>query len=461
MKRFFVLLLVACASIPVRAAEPPGFIGKNEWLFYRYEFADPADAQDTQASLQLLQKINKLFERKGIALALVIVPSKVRIYADQLPAGMKLSAYTDEKYDSIAKTLRAGHVNVVDLNRPFLNSALRIGDTPLFLRLDTHWAPSGVVLAAETVKAAIDASPVLKAALAATPEEKYTLTWAKQKVNKKERDLIRYLPPNSPVFAPEQVLPFKVVRTRATKADLLNTGDEVGITAIGSSYSAAVSGFPDGLRYALQRDILNISIPVTQGPWVGMESYLRDAAFQTKKPKLIIWEIPEREMRSPPNYQFREARYISDNSEWLLRIAALAEDVCEPSPVKVTLVPGGLVANAASLQQGGFSAAATKDGDFVEMQFDAPLERLDYLVATISNKDAIDHVFEAFGDQLASRKFVVPVADDGGAHRIKLPLPPAASGTKGFTKARIFPGAGAGFSVKDVRICRHSGALLN
>jgi hypothetical protein len=54
-----------------------------------------------------------------------------------------------------------------------------------------------------------------------------------------------------------------------------------------------------------------------------MESYLRDDAFTTQRPDLVIWEIPEREMRSPPDYKFREARYLVGNEEWLARVTAL------------------------------------------------------------------------------------------------------------------------------------------
>jgi alginate O-acetyltransferase complex protein AlgJ len=49
---------------------------------------------------------------------------------------------------------------------------------------------------------------------------------------------------------------------------------------------------------------------------------LKDEAFKTRQPKLIIWEIPEREFRSPPNYKFRDPRYQIDNTAWLDRIAA-------------------------------------------------------------------------------------------------------------------------------------------
>ena len=92
---------------------------------------------------------------------------------------------------------------------------------------------------------------------------------------------------------------------------------------IGSSYTNKNSGFPDAIRYTLQRELLDISLPVDQGPWYGMDSYLRDEAFKTKKPKLIVWEIPEREFRSPPNNKYRDARYVIDNNEWLSRITSL------------------------------------------------------------------------------------------------------------------------------------------
>lgn len=318
--------MICCAfgvTVAHAADVVPVLFGKNDWLFTPYEFASAADAQDTQATLQLLEKVNKLFERKGVALALVIVPSKIRIHADQLPDNKPLDSYTAGKYENVFNTLRAGGVSVVNLNKAFLSSPHRTSDTPLFLRLDTHWSPSGAMLAAETVKAEIDANPVLKAALAATTEEKYTLSWNKQKANTRARDLVKYLPQGAGSFPPEQTLPFKVARAQASQAGLLSAGDNVGITVIGSSYTNKSTGYPDGLRYTLQRDLLDISIPVDQGPWFGMESYLKDDAFKTRKPKLIIWEIPEREMRSPPNNKFRDPRYIIDNNEWFLRVSEL------------------------------------------------------------------------------------------------------------------------------------------
>jgi alginate O-acetyltransferase complex protein AlgJ len=305
------------------AADAPVLFGKNDWLFTPYEFATSADAQDTQATIQLLEKANKLFERKGIALALVIVPSKIRIHSDQLPDNKPLDGYTADKYDNAYKALTAGGVSVVNLNKAFLASPHRTSDTPLFLRLDTHWSPSGAFTAAEAVKAEIDNNPALRAALAATPEEKFSLIWNKQKSTTRARDLVRLLAASATTYPPEQVLPFKVARVQASQAALLGSGESVGITVIGSSYTNKNTGYPDGLRYTLQRELLDISLPTDQGPWYGMESYLKDEAFKTRQPKLIIWEIPERELRSPPNNKFRDPRYIIDNNTWLSRITEL------------------------------------------------------------------------------------------------------------------------------------------
>ncbi len=323
-KIFLALSAAGILGTPlVQAQDAAVVIGKNnDWLFTPYEYASPSDASDTQASIQMLERANKLFEQKGIRVAIVIVPSKIRIHQEQLPSDKPLDGYTASKYDNIVKSLTAAGVSVVNLNAPFLASQHRASDTPLFLRLDTHWSHTGSMLAAETIKTAIDSDPKLKAAYAATPEEKYALNWAKQKSTQRARDLVRLLPPAQANFPAEQAMTFKVAREKESSAGLLGN-DNVGITVIGSSFTNKNTGYPDGIRYTLQREVLDMSIPVDQGPWVGMEAYLKDEAFKTNKPKLIIWEIPEREFRSPPNYKFRDARYQIDNAQWLERIAAL------------------------------------------------------------------------------------------------------------------------------------------
>jgi alginate O-acetyltransferase complex protein AlgJ len=332
-RQFCVAALLAWmlgATVTNAADVPAVIVGKDNWLFTGYEFAHVADQPDTRVSLDLLQKTNKLLADRGIALAIVIVPSKIRIYADQLPANVKLDAYTAEKYERMTAALRSNGVNVVDLNQAFLNSPLRLSETPFFLQLDTHWAPSGALAAAEAVRAEIDKNPLLKSAWAATPEAKYRLAWFEKKTPHRARDLVRFLPKEAQNYPFEQIRVFRAVRENVPAADLLGSGENVGITVMGSSYSNKSTGYPDALRVTLQRNVLDLTLPGDHGPWVGLEAYLRDESFKTSPPKLIIWEIPEREMRSPPNYKFREARYIIGNDEWYARIVELLKPVEKP-----------------------------------------------------------------------------------------------------------------------------------
>jgi alginate O-acetyltransferase complex protein AlgJ len=423
-------LSLACQVL----AQPTGMVGKNDFLFYRYEMAQTSDASDTQASLHLLEKMNRQLAQNGVTLALVLVPSKVRIYFDYLPSGVKLDSWTDGKYDAALQFLRAQNVAAVDLNRAFLKSPLRLSDTPLFLRLDTHWSPAGAMVAAQTIRAEIEQNAVLKRAWQATPEVAHDLTWATTKVNKRERDLVKQLPKGAPEFAIEQVLPFKVTRRQASQSGLLQEGDSVGVTAIGSSYTDVATLYPDALRYALQRDLLDISIPVLRGPWVGMAAYLQDAAFQRSRPQLLIWEIPERELRSPPNYRFREERYISDNQEWLLRASAWVQKECQAvqNPIKADVT-----ARQATLE------------------FETPLQPLDYVQFTLPASHAHLWQLEALNRPGEKKAWSQTLAVDDLPFTAKLTLPALPGGV---TQLRL-QAEGIG-DVRDWRVCRLPAFLL-
>lgn len=453
--------LFACSlGMPVVHAEEPAaaIVGKNEWLFYRYELSDAPDAALTDVSLGLIQRFNKVLSANGISLAVVMVPLKMRIYAEHLPDSIKVNDYMSGNYARMSRALQAGQVSVIDLNTAFLNSPKRSSDTPLFFRLDTHWTQTGAMLAAETIKAGIDANPTLKAALEATPEEAFKLSVGTRKRPSKGRDLVEQLPPNSLTFAPEQVAPVSVSRARPPKEDLLGNRAPLGIALLGSSYSRDWTGFSDALRYVLQRDMLAIGVGADQGSWVGLESYLHDDAFQTKAPKMLIWEMPERDMRAPPDYKFRDARYVSNNTEWLLRASAWVQSSCKPSATTARVVPVGLAAHTANLKAGDVATGPTSDHDFIEISFDKPIEKLDYLVARVSTDGSKTMILEGSGAGVATRRFTLNVAGDEAAHALKTPLP---SNGNGFGKVRIYPGKSRSFTLQGLQVCRQPQDILN
>jgi len=450
--------LLSSAGLPLvcSAEAPTGIMGKSEWLFYRHELSDSTDMAAIDASIDLIQRFNRVLAANGINMAVAMVPLKMRIYSEYLPDDIKVNDYMKGNYERMSKALQAAQVNVIDINTAFLNSPKRVSASPLYYRLDTHWAPAGAMLAAETIKTALDANPSLKKVLDSLPEEKFELSNLRRQ-NSKSRDLTEQLPPNSPILAFEQVVSIKVSRTQPAKQDLLGNAPATGLTLMGSSYSSGWTTFPDALRFTLQRDLLSVSVGADQGSWVGLESYLRDDAFQTQPPKLMIWEMPERDMRAPPDHKYREARYISNNSEWLMRVSALAQSRCKASSVAAKLAPVGLAAKPVNMKGAELATGATTDSDFVEIGFDKPIEKLDYLSARATNAGSKTLMLEASGPGATTRRFTVTVPGDDAAHALKSPLP---SSGGGFTKVRIYPGKSNGFALQGLQVCRQPEDLL-
>lgn len=452
-------LIAAALCMPTAFAVTPagfvgqGFVGKNQWLFYRVEFSDPVDLAATNQTIDLIGRINRVMERNGVAMAVTMVPLKMRIYSEYLPDDVKMNPYMEGSYDRMTKALRAAKVNMIDMNSPFLTSTKRNSDTPFYFRLDTHWSQTGAAYAAEIIHNEIEANPALKKVLGGVPQEKYNMTWSKQKINGPVHDLIEKLPPGTAAVAEEQSLPFTVERERGASGGLLGNAAVPAITLMGSSYSAAHHRLPDALRYTLQRDILAVSVEAIQGSWVGLESYLRDDSFQTSKPKLLIWEMPERDMRMPPNYKYRDDRYNSDNTEWLLRAAAWVQSSCAPSQVTAKLAVSGLVAS----ESDNVTSGRTTDKNFIELNFSKPLEKLDYLSARVATSGSKKMILEASGDGVETRWFDFPVPGDGAEHVFRSPLP---SYGKGYTKLRIFPGRSNAFVFKGLQVCRQPDDLL-
>ena len=438
----------------VHGQDLEGIVGKKDWLFTKYEQLIPAYAAQTAQSIELLGRFNKVLKANGVSLVMTMVPLKMRLYSEYLPDSVKLTDYMAGNYEQISNALQAAGVTFIDLNTPFMSSPKRNSDTPLFFRLDSHWSFTGSTLGAETIKAGIDANKVLKSALDATPEVGYKISFGKRKLPSKARNLLAALPRNSGPFEPEQ---FTLVSV--TRAQALNEGSSppIGITVAGSSSSQEWTGFVDGLRYVLQRDILNVAVHGLIGPWVGMERYLSNDAYQANAPKLLIWEWAESTVHAPPNTPYQDPRLVSDNTEWLLRVSAWAQATCKPSTVTARLARVGLAANAAKMKGADVVTGATSENEFIEITFDKPVDKLDYLVARAVTAGSKSLILEGMGPGATTRRFTLNVPGDDATHMLKAPLP---STGPGFSKVRIYPGKSDGFTLKDLQICRQPEDLL-
>ncbi len=458
IKIFLLSLWLLLGLLPPAMAQSPVIIGKDQWLFYRPEMIQPADEAAINTSLDLVQRFNKILAANGTTLAYAVIPIKMRIYADFLPEQAKLSPYMAANYERVIKVLKAKGVNAVDVNTAMMKSPIRTSISPIFLKGDTHWSQLGGMVVAEAIKDEILVNPLLKKAYDTTPEEKYTMKFRKKLYTLKGGDLRNGLPADYPKHPPEQTLLFDIKQAKKAATGLLDDTAVPEVVLVGSSYSQEWTLFSQALKFALQRDVLAFAVTADKSPWVGLlETYVASDNFQNQPPKLLIWETPERELAAPPNYAYREQRYKSDNTEWLLRVSAWVQRTCKASTVSATIAKLGLADKAQSLTDDAIAVAATAETDFVEVRLSKPMTKQHYVSARLLTEGSKLVNVEASGPGLATRRFTLTVVGDELEHNFKMPLPSIGAG---YTKLRLFPGQTDNFNMKQLVVCEQPADLL-
>ncbi|MGV8916703.1 MAG: alginate O-acetyltransferase AlgX-related protein [Pseudomonas sp.] len=264
------------------------------WLFLSDEFRlnrnSTTNADDkSQAVLNLHHQL----AQRGIGLMLVVVPDKSRIAATQLCGLYRPQPFGTRIYNWI-EPLRTQGVTVLDLT-----STLQSLGAAAFLRTDTHWSE----LATRAAALAVD-QQVHRLGVRATPLRTYDIRQDPTAI--RPGDLVRlagldWLPLSL------QPSPESVIRTWITPRitapafgdsdDLFGNDNLPNIALIGTSFSHT-SNFSEFLEVALGADIGNFA--KDGGEFSGAaKAYFASLAFKETPPKLIIWEIPERDLQTP------------------------------------------------------------------------------------------------------------------------------------------------------------------
>ncbi len=452
LSKLAVWMGVALSTLSVHAQnKAPGFIGKDNWLFYNYEFI--RNPQDAKITVDLISKAAKALEANGTTLLVALAPIKARIYAEHLPDSQPLTPELKQDYDHYLEQFRAAGVHTVDINSAFLKSEKKYGEFPLYFRQDTHWSANGALLAAEAIRDAIRANPITQNILAGTPETKWRMVRVTRKISK-AGDLIQQLPPGSPAFDKERLATFDVIRLDDNQPLL---GDEAssGIALVGSSYTHEWTHFPKSIEFTLQRSVPSLSLAANIGQWYGLDTYLRSDAFQKARPKLLIWEMPERDMKATPSMPYRETRYVLDNQEWLARVSALIQQTCTPSANKLSLVTGKLAASKGATEA---AADSTSAKDYLEINLAQVASKQEYLSGKLLTNGSQNLQVTLTGPGAKTSQFTLETAGDDQEHTFKIPF---FSKTKGFNKIKLVPGDTKGFSLKGLELCKQPTGLIN
>jgi SGNH hydrolase-like domain, acetyltransferase AlgX len=180
----------------IEMAAGPGFLGRRS---AGARGTDPAAKRVSTDALGAIVDFKRQLRATGIHLVFVPIPVKPFIYPEQVwpdyPAGAG-PAWNRDRDAFKAKLAEAG-VDVLDVTDALWTAKAQSGES-LFLKLDTHWTPRGVAVAADRLAAHL--KPHL-------PEPVQPLfTTRKQRVTN-FGDLLRILEiqPSSGLFAPETV----------------------------------------------------------------------------------------------------------------------------------------------------------------------------------------------------------------------------------------------------------------
>ncbi|WP_226954959.1 alginate O-acetyltransferase AlgX-related protein [Mesopusillimonas faecipullorum] len=277
--------------------------GCPNWLFLADELVvHPHRTENAAARLQTVQDIQKKLNNAGIKLLVAVVPDKSRIMSAQLCEQQRPTALSTRAQSWVQSLQQAG-VAAIDLT-----PTLQQPDQDTYLRTDTHWNEHGAQLAAQAI-----AAEALK-----LPSDRFTphqtSTIEPQEPKMRPGDLVRlagieWLPlalqPKPEVVSQSK---FRILASdppsnagpqevEESDDDLFGDAELPTVALIGTSFSGT-SGFTDFLSHALETPVA--SFAKDGGEFSGSaKEYFDSQAFKQTPPKIIIWEIPERDLDAP------------------------------------------------------------------------------------------------------------------------------------------------------------------
>ncbi|KAF1027460.1 MAG: putative alginate O-acetylase AlgJ [Pseudomonas sp.] len=263
------------------------------WLFLADELTINRHAQDNaRTKAQAVIDIQKQLAQKGIELQVAVVPDKTRIAAAER-CGLYRPAVLDGRIVQWTAQLQGAGVQVLDLT-----GTLQPLGPQAFLRTDTHWSETGSQAGAQAL-----AQRIVQRGIQATPVQAFDITQAP--LANRPGDLVRlagldWLPQHlQPVG--EQVAASSAHENGPAASsdpnDLFGDAGLPNVALIGTSFSRN-SNFVGFLQTALKAPIGNFS--KDGGEFSGAaKAYFDSQAFKQTPPKLLIWEIPERDLQTP------------------------------------------------------------------------------------------------------------------------------------------------------------------
>lgn len=267
--------------------------GRDGWLFYRPAIEAAVLRGKSLNPLAAIRDYHDALAERGIQLLVVPVPNKESIYPDELIPDSSIP-HRRQELDKLFAGLRAAGIDSVDL-RETLAAARAAGNdsqSPLYLRQDTHWSPSGLALAARKIAAAARSK---LPPIASRHYTTRTVTLARH------GDLLEMLraPRLLQDFAPESITATQVLDADGhpvqsdPSADVLLMGDS--FLRIFERDAPGSAGLPTHLARELGRPVTSLIADGGASTLVRQDLHGHPEWLRGKR--LVIWEFVERDLR--------------------------------------------------------------------------------------------------------------------------------------------------------------------
>ena len=266
------------------------------WLFLTDEMRINRHAQgNAETKAGVVRDVQQRLAKRGITLLVAVVPDKSRIASAQL-CDLRRPAQLQERAVAWVDGLNKAGIAAIDLA-----PALQPLGADAYLRTDTHWSETGSAAAAKAV-----AKQVQAMGISATPHKDFEVKV--QDPARRPGDLVRLAGlewlPVSWQPTPETVAATQISEKAAEAQsggdnldDLFGDDNLPNVALIGTSFSRN-SNFAGFLQKALGAPIGNFAKDGGEFSG-GANGYFNNPAFKQTPPKLIIWEIPERDLQTP------------------------------------------------------------------------------------------------------------------------------------------------------------------
>ncbi|SIR40065.1 twin-arginine translocation pathway signal [Pseudacidovorax sp. RU35E] len=317
-RRHLLGLPMGLALAGLARAQPDtlAFVGQDNFIFAAWDSLATPEWKGIDATVARVAQVSQLLAAKGVALVVPVLPDKMRIYAEKLPADKPMSPEMRQRYAGILSRLQAAGVATFDDEK--LLMGLKAAGQNVYYRTDQHWTQPA---ADATAQATADLIRQKVPNLAGQPGTGMALG---PLINERRYgDLAdRFLSPEQRRSVGREI--YSVRRAGDGESLLADAPAPVHVT--GNSMVQPYFGFPQKLSNVLDRPVSVNWKPGDVGFWRVLIEYVESNAFRQQKPQALVWQLFE------PNFHLGpDARGLWDSAsvmaaeEWQRRIqAALA-----------------------------------------------------------------------------------------------------------------------------------------